>query len=326
MAFRDTFGRKVNYMRLSVTDRCNLRCSYCMPADGLPKLDHRDILSYEHLLKIAQSAVFLGIEKIRITGGEPLVRKGIVGFLRRVSKLPGLRELALTTNGILLEAMAQDLRDAGVSRLNISLDSLVPATFAHLTRCGDVHRVLKGIETAERVGLPIKINMVVMRGVNDAEIEDFAALTLEKPWSVRFIEYMPAVPNEKTPSLAVSGAEILERIARRHPFDPVSRDHLAGPARNFRIRGAAGSFGVITAMSNHFCGDCNRIRVTSTGTARSCLFSNHQIDLKPVLRNGQPGDLGRALRACIEGKGEKHSVSWQAPAELTDFAMVAVGG
>ncbi|MBE0599558.1 MAG: GTP 3',8-cyclase MoaA [Desulfuromonadales bacterium] len=326
MPLIDSFGRKVNYLRLSITDRCNLRCSYCMPSDGVAKLHHQDILSYEELFQIARAAVALGVEKIRVTGGEPLVRKGVVDFLRRLATLPGLRELALTTNGILLEKMASELRQAGVSRLNISLDSLQPETFARITRLGDVQQVVRGIEAAEAASLPIKINMVVMRGVNDAEITDFAALTLQRAHAVRFIEYMPAVPNPQTASLAFPGAEILARIGEHFRFEPIGKDRLAGPAKNYRIAGALGTLGIITPISNHFCGDCNRIRVTSTGRARSCLFSNHELDLRPLLQAGDAAGLRQALRACISSKGDMHSVSWQESGALENFAMVAVGG
>ncbi len=192
MQLTDSLGRRINYLRLSVTDRCNLRCRYCMPGAGVDFLPHEAILSYEELLSIARIAVSLGVEKIRVTGGEPLVRRGIVPFLARLAQLPGLRHLALTTNGLLLAEMAEGLREAGVQRLNISLDSLSPDTFAAVTRGGELDRVLEGLAAAEQAGfLSLKINMVVMRGVNDGEILDFAALTLEKPYSVRFIEYMP---------------------------------------------------------------------------------------------------------------------------------------
>src|SRR6266702_5461601 len=185
MELIDYYGRKINYLRLSVTDRCNMLCVYCMPANGIPLLAHDDILSYEALYSIAKTAVASGIEKIRVTGGEPLVRKGIIPFLTRLSSIPGLRQLVLTTNGLQLREMAESLRQAGVQRLNISLDSLRPEVFADITRGGDVHRVMAGIAAAERAGFPLKINMVVMRGINDQEILDFAALTLDRPLTIR---------------------------------------------------------------------------------------------------------------------------------------------
>ena len=194
----DTYGRKINYLRLSVTDRCNLRCRYCMPEDGIPLLPQGGILSYEELYLVARTAVSLGIEKIRVTGGEPLIRKGILDFLSRLAGIPGLRQLVLTTNGLLLNEMAGRLKTAGVQRLNISIDSLVPENFRRITRGGEVSRVLSGIAAAEAAGFPIKLNMVVMRGVNDHEVVDFAALTLDKPYAVRFIEFMPSGADART--------------------------------------------------------------------------------------------------------------------------------
>lgn len=321
----DPFGRRVNYLRLSVTDRCNLRCSYCMPSDGVSKLDHQEILSYEDLFRITAAAVSLGVEKVRVTGGEPLVRKGLVDFLRRIAALPRLKVLALTTNGLLLEEMTDELLAAGVTRLNISLDSLNPTTFATITRCGDLAKVLRGIEYAAQAGIPIKINMVVMRGVNDLEIEDFAALTFSHPYAVRFIEYMPTLTEAQSARLAVSGEEVLTRIAARYSLNPLPQDPLAGPARNFRLKGALGSVGIITPMSNHFCGNCNRIRVTSTGMARSCLFAPSSLDLKPLLATGDPIALQQALRSCIAGKSERHDISWQGETGA-GFSMAAIGG
>ena len=237
MELIDSFGRKINYLRLSVTDRCNMRCRYCMPAEGVAKLCHGDILNYEELYRIARSAVALGIEKIRVTGGEPLVRKGIIEFLARLAALPGLRQLVLTTNGLCLGEMAGDLRSAGVQRLNISLDSLRPDVFARITRGGDLSRVLAGIAAAERAGFPIKINTVVMRGINDAEIVEFASLVLDKPYTIRFIEYMPAIREPNWQSYLVSGQEIMTRIAEHFELSPVIKKDLAGPAREYRIRG-----------------------------------------------------------------------------------------
>ena len=325
MELTDTFGRTINYLRLSVTDRCNMRCVYCMPAEGIPLVAHDDILSYEELLLVARSAVAAGIEKIRVTGGEPLVRKGIIPFLEQLGAIPGLRQLVLTTNGLLLEEMAESLRQAGVQRLNISLDSLRPETFAAITRGGDVRRVMAGIAAAERAGFPLKINMVVMRGVNDQEILDFAALTLDRPLTIRFIEYMPAIRSDDWESRIVPGEAILDRITERFSFTPLDRDGLAGPARIFRIDGAAGSIGVITPVSGHFCGECNRIRVTAAGRARSCLFSDTGIDLKPLLDGGDEAGLAAALRAIVARKPRRHFLATEEE-QHTPFAMSAIGG
>jgi cyclic pyranopterin phosphate synthase len=322
----DGHGRKINYLRLSVTDRCNLRCRYCMPSDGVPLLPHGEILSYEELFLVARTAVSLGIEKIRVTGGEPLVRKGILAFLSRLAGIPGLRQLVLTTNGLLLEEMAEPLKHAGVQRLNISVDSLDPENFLRITRRGDMVRVLDGIAAAARAGFPIKLNMVVMRGVNDHEVVDFAALTLDKPYAVRFIEFMPSGAEEGDwRSLVVPGREILDRIAKRYPFEEISHGELAGPAKDFRIRGAAGTIGVITPVTGHFCRDCNRIRVTASGTARGCLFSRDELDLKPILREeGAPG-LEKALLGIVRFKPDRHRLGSDDSGKLP-LGMSRVGG
>jgi cyclic pyranopterin phosphate synthase len=326
MALIDSFGRKINYLRLSVTDRCNLRCIYCMPAEGVPKLRHEDILTYEELLLLADTAVRIGIEKIRVTGGEPLVRKGILGFLGRLSGISGLRQLVLTTNGMLLPEMAEGLRKAGVQRLNISLDSLRPETFARITRCGDLGRVLTGIRIAEEVGFPIKLNMVVMRGINDDEVVDFAGLTLVKPYTVRFIEYMPTMKDPDWRSLVVPGEEIMRRIAGVYRVQQLDReDYLSGPSRNYRIDGAAGAIGIITPVSCRFCGECNRIRVTSSGMAKGCLFDDAEYDLKTILRNGNQAALEEALREIVARKPAKGFIC-DADSVRKPFDMSKVGG
>ena len=325
MGLTDSFGRTINYLRLSVTDRCNMRCVYCMPAGGIPLISHREVLSYEEFLLIARAAVAAGIEKIRVTGGEPLVRKGIIRFLSQLSAIPGLRQLVLTTNGLLLDEMAESLREAGVQRLNVSLDSLGAGTFATITRGADVSRVLTGIEAAERAGFPIKINVVVMAGINDAEVLDFAALTLDRPWAVRFIEYMPAIRSDNWEALVVPGESILDRIGARFTLLPLERDNMAGPARLFRIAGSSGSIGVITAVSGHFCGECNRIRVTATGRVRSCLFSDAGLDLKPLLATGDEAGLAAALRTIVAAKPGRHFLA-TTEQQHTPFAMSAIGG
>ena len=321
----DTFGRKINYLRLSVTDRCNMRCTYCMPEGGVEKFQHQEVLSYEELHRIARAAVSLGVEKIRVTGGEPLVRKGIVPFLAGLSAIPGLKQLVLTSNGLLLEEMATDLRTAGVQRLNISLDSLDPARFRAITRVGELERVRAGIAAADRAGFPVKINMVVMRGVNDSEIEAIASLAIDRPYTVRFIEYMPSSREERWQSLVLSGRDILDRLSAKFQLALIDRAELAGPAKEYRIAGAAGTLGIITPVTGHFCADCNRIRVTSTGMAKSCLFSGDELDLKPFL-DGNRGDLLEdALRRIVVGKPGRHQMS-ALSASHTPFAMSAIGG
>lgn len=326
MEMIDGYGRRINYLRLSVTDRCNLRCRYCMPADGVAKLQHREVLSYEELYRMACGSVACGIRKIRITGGEPLVRKGLVPFLERLVGIPGLNELVLTTNGILLEELALPLRRAGVVRLNVSLDSLDPENFSRITRGGDLERVLAGIAAAERAGFPpVKINMVVMRGVNDHEILDFAELTRTKACTVRFIEYMPTLRDEDWDVQSMPGAEILQRIAQQHPLLPLVSGEMAGPARNFKIEGAAGAIGIITPVSGHFCESCNRIRMSASGQVRGCLFSNQSVNLKALLAYGDSGLLRQTLRRIVSEKPGQHQLAEEG-AQAASIAMSRIGG
>lgn len=327
MALVDSFGRRINYLRLSVTERCNLRCRYCMPEKPIPERNHRGILGYEELSRVARASVSLGVEKIRVTGGEPLYREGIVRFLEELSVLPGLKRLVVTTNGVLVGKMASALREAGVDSLNISLDSLRPEVFSRITRGGDLRSVLRGIAAAGDVGFPsVKINVVVMRGVNDAEIFDFARLSIERPYKVRFIEYMPTVPEPGWRSLVVPGEEIKERLSGRYAILPVARGDLMGPAREFKISGAAGTIGIITPISCGFCGDCNRIRVTAKGIAKGCLFESSGQDLTPFLGKGyDPAALMSALRGVVHRKPEKHGLSVH-DTEPRPFLMSQVGG
>ena len=322
---KDSFGRNINYLRLSITDRCNLRCRYCMPAAGIDQRQHEDILRYDEMLRIVAAATTLGIRKVRITGGEPLVRKGVVGFLQQLATLDGIDEIALTTNGVLLADYARALSDAGVNRLNISLDSLNPHTFNEITRGGELKRVLAGIDKAEQSGMKIKLNMVAMRGVNDHELLDFAALSQHHPWSVRFIEYMPTIREQQWQQRIISGADILVLLNKHYQLEPLTSDHFCGPARPYRIAGAAGTIGIITPMSEHFCGSCNRIRVTSTGQAKSCLMSNENIDLRPSLGVRQQTELIDALKKVICGKPEYHRLGSD-PDSTTPFSMASIGG
>jgi cyclic pyranopterin phosphate synthase len=320
----DNFGRSINYLRLSVTDRCNLRCSYCMPAHGIQKLDHKDVLNYEQLHRVARAAVGMGVEKIRITGGEPLVRKGIVDFLAELKRIPGLKKLVLTTNGVYLEEMAEGLRRAGVESINMSLDSLRPEVFARVTRGGDLNRVLSGLAAAERVGFEyLKINMVVMRGVNDRELFDFAALTLEKPINVRFIEYMPTLREKNWESMMVPGAELLSRLSERYDLQQVSSEALDGPARYYQIPGAAGKIGFITPISGHFCQKCNRLRVTSSGMLKSCLFDEGGVSLRDCLEHGTDADLLEMLRQVESRKQYRHAL---VDSSSDTYNMSQIGG
>ena len=327
MALVDPFGRRINYLRLSVTDRCNLRCRYCMPEKRTPERNRRGILGYEDLFRIARASVSLGVEKIRVIGGEPLHREGIVRFLEELSFIPGLKRLVVTTNGVLVGRMANALRAAGVDSLNISLDSLRPEVFSRITRGGDLRSVLRGIAAAGDAGFrSVKINVVVMRGVNDAEIFDFARISIERPYKVRFIEYMPTVPEPGWRSLVVPGEEIRDRLSDRYPILPVAREELMGPAREYKIGGAAGTIGIITPVSCGFCEDCNRIRVTAKGIAKGCLFESSGLDLTPFLGKAyDAASLMSALRGVVSRKPEKHRLT-DRNAEPTPFLMSQVGG
>lgn len=328
MHLTDSYGRKINYLRLSVTDRCNMRCRYCMPAEGVHSRRHEDILRYEDILRIAEAAVAIGIEKVRVTGGEPLVRSGISDFLQQLSSIPGLKFLALTTNGQLLPEMAVDLKASGVQRLNISLDSLQADRFSEITRGGDLKKVINGIECAIKAGFPPpKVNMVVMRGVNDDELFDFAELTKSRGVSVRFIEYMPAVADSKWTDMTVPGQELLDRLESRYRLEQVDKGAYAGPSRDFRIPGASGTIGIITAISGHFCSECNRIRVTSDGRVKGCLFNDTSLDLKPVLAAGDYTQLKEALLSMVMNKPKQHEISCSERAyKHSNFAMSGIGG
>lgn len=325
---QDHYGRSIEYLRLSITDRCNLRCRYCMPEDGVAPLAHGDILSYEELLRVAAGCVALGIRKIRVTGGEPLVRRGVVDFIAQLATLAGEPEVTLTTNGVLLAEMAAALKAAGLKRVNVSLDTLRPERFAALTRRAGLDRVFAGIAAAEAAGLePIKINVIPLRGVNDDELADFARLTFAHPWEVRFIEFMPISPDlEYGSSGGVPMPEVERQLQALGPLQPLPRRQAAGPARLFRLPGARGNLGLISSVSGHFCPECNRLRVTSDGRVRGCLFGNQELDLKPVLRGG--GDdaaLTGLLRAAVCSKPEKHgigSAGFKAPSRR----MHGIGG
>ena len=310
---RDNFKRAIDYMRVSVTDRCNLRCIYCMPPDGLIPIRHKEILRYEEIVSVLKIAVDIGVRKIRITGGEPLVRNNIPYLIKLIKNIEGVKDLSLTTNGIMLEQYADLLSEAGLDRVNISLDSLKPERYGEITRGGDIEAVLKGIEAAEKAGLdPIKINMVPIRGINDDEIVDFARMTLKFPYQVRFIEFMPFVmPDIWSPERFIPAEEIRAVVESIGPLAPVKL-RKSGPARYFSLDGAAGVLGFISPLSNHFCGECNRLRLTADGKLRPCLFSETEIDLKSALRSDAPdAEIERLIRLSIDVKPEGHNMRIQ---------------
>jgi cyclic pyranopterin phosphate synthase len=324
----DRFGRRLNYLRLSVTDRCNLRCRYCMPEAGVAPLDHAEVLSYEEMLRLARIACELGVQKIRVTGGEPLVRRGIVDFIGQLSRLPQNPEIVLTTNGLRLKELAGPLKQAGLRRVNVSLDTLRPERFRQITRREGLEEVLEGLQAATAVGLgPVKINMVPILGVNDDEIVAFARMTLEHPWEVRFIEFMPISSDlDYAPEQRMPVAAMLKKLATLGPLSEEPRSASAGPARLFRLPGAQASLGIIPAVSNHFCDECNRLRITSNGKIRPCLFSAEEVDLKPLLRGGGSDEqLAGLFLGAADAKPEGHQLDTQ-PAGPGDKRMQEIGG
>ena len=283
----DSFRRKITYFRVSITDRCNYRCIYCQSEKQFEFIPHQEILRYEEIVEIVEEAVKLGITKVRITGGEPLAREGITDFIRQLREINKLEDISLTTNGFFLPEYAKKLKDAGLTRVNISLDSLQEGKYNRITRGGSWEKVLKGIDSALKADLlPIKINTVLIRGVNDDEVEDFVKLTLERPLNVRFIEFMPSGEESKDNyrDKFISALEIKESLAEKYSFRPVDINSGNGPANYYKIKGAKGTIGFITALSQHFCSSCNRIRLTSNGKLRPCLFSNKEINIKRAIR------------------------------------------
>lgn len=281
----DAFGRRIHYLRISITDRCNFRCTYCMPRTGVKWIPPRELLTYEEIIRFVEASVSLGVDKVRVTGGEPLVRDGVVSLVSAIASIPGIRDLAMTTNGSLLSKFAHDLKRAGLKRLNISLDTLKPEKFAKLCHRNQFEQVLEGIETADNVGFqPIKINMVVMKGFNESEIGDFARLTLEKPYQIRFIEYMPFNPTQR--NLLVATDEMKEILADEGFPVLLPEPSGDGPAQIYKLPGAQGTIGFISPITRHFCSSCNRIRLTADGSLKPCLLANAEYDIKALLRKG----------------------------------------
>lgn len=328
----DPFHRQITYLRVSITDRCNLHCTYCTPVEGIDWVDREEILRYEEIIQIVTVAARRGLRKVRVTGGEPLVRRGVVDFIRMLGGVPGLEDIALTTNGVLLKELAGPLKKAGVHRINVSLDSLQPEKFARIVRGGkeQFRRVWEGIEEADRIGYaPLKINCVLQMGVNDDEVVDFARLTLKRPWHIRFIEYMPCSSWEDWRSKYMPVDEIRERIGRElGPLLPLNgrNEEGAGPADNCQIEGALGVVGFITAVSHDFCGTCNRIRLTADGKIRPCLFNEIAVDLKEALRRGcSDEEIDALLDTVMSVKPEYHELDLR-PQDKMLKAMVNIGG
>lgn len=301
---KDLLGREVSYLRISVTDRCNLRCRYCMPEEGVAPKKHEDILSYEQILHFAKACVLLGINKVRITGGEPLVRKGIIEFASRLNKIGGIDEVNLTTNGALLPQYAKGLKKAGINNINIGLNTLRSDRYRHITRRGDIDDVLYGIDAALNEGFDrVKINVVMMRGFNDDEAMDFVDLTKKRPLVVRFIELMPIAQAGNYPEMYISSREIRDKI---HGLEKVGKALGNGPAKYYNIPGYEGFIGFISAASERFCCDCNRIRLTADGKLMTCLHSGQEFDIKGIIDNFDTVNLANEITHILESKPEGH--------------------
>lgn len=314
----DRFGRVHDYLRISVTDRCNLRCLYCMPEEGMEFTESENLLSYDQIVEVVEAGAELGISKLRITGGEPLIRPGLDGLIKRLSAIPGIRDIALTTNGVFLAKQAEALRAAGLNRVNISLDTLDPARFRFIARSGDLKRVMEGIEAAAAVGFdPIKLNCVLLKEVNEDEIASFLKLAYEQPLHVRFIEYMPighADENWKKHYLPLS--RVLE-VAEKEGYD-INRGpnvHGNGPSDDWQMEGGRGSFGLIHPISDHFCSNCNRLRLTADGSIKPCLYWVDELNVKDAF--GNPDAMKKLLFRAMDIKPENHEMA----AKLADGAL-----
>ncbi|GAC1540739.1 MAG: GTP 3',8-cyclase MoaA [Vulcanimicrobiaceae bacterium] len=305
----DAFARPITYLRISVTDRCNLRCTYCMPEAGLPWIAKSEILSFEEIERVVAAAASVGVRSIRLTGGEPLVRRDLASLVRRLAAIDGIDDIALSTNGLLLAEQCDELVAAGLRRVNVSLDTLREERFVAIARRPGLERVVAGIDAALAAGLaPLKINCVVMRGQNDDELVDFANLTRERAVFVRFIEMMPVVENADAQRDAyVSATEMLDRIGAHGALLPTSGPGGNGPARYFAFAGAPGAVGVISPLSHDYCETCNRVRLTADGRLRLCLFGDYEIDLRTPVRNGaSTDDLAALFRGGMLIKPERH--------------------
>jgi len=318
---KDRFGRNIEYLRVSVTDRCNLRCMYCMPEEGIKnKKKHSEIMTLEELYEVIEVFAQLGVRKIRITGGEPLVRYGITSLIEKIARLEQINEITMTTNGLELKKYAKELKKAGLIRVNISLDTLKADKYKEITRFGSIHDVLEGIKEAKEVGLlPIKINTVLIGGFNDDEIEDFVELTREEDIQVRFIELMPigqvaGWAREKF----VSNDIVLERIPE---LIPVGVEDKSSPAKYYKLPDGKGKVGLINPISHNFCSNCNRIRLTADGKLKPCLHSNKEVDILQSMRKGE--NIKELIQNTILEKPSSHNLD---KGDSIERNMVQIGG
>ena len=323
----DKYNRHLNYLRISITDRCNLQCMYCMPPGFIPRLPHNEILRYEEIIRIIKVGISLGISKVRITGGEPLVRKGVYDFLERLSGMDGLRDIALTTNAVSLKNNIEKIKAARIKRINISLDTLSRNKYKEISGYDMFDQVWEGIELAHKNGFdPIKLNMVALSGINDDELVDFARLSFSYPFHIRFIEYMPIGKSRMKYGPLLLVPEIKNRISTIGKLIPVKNNINDGPAERYKFEGARGEIGFIGALSHHFCNRCNRLRLTASGQLRPCLLSDHHEDLKSPLRKGcSDEELADIFLAAIRHKPSDHNLSISNPSEVLS-QMSSIGG
>ncbi|MBT8368519.1 MAG: GTP 3',8-cyclase MoaA [Deltaproteobacteria bacterium] len=323
----DPCNRHLNYLRISITDRCNLKCIYCVPRDQITRLSHDDILTYEEILRLVKIGVGLGIIKARVTGGEPLVRKGVYGFLSELSRISGLSDISLTTNGVALKDNLIKIKSAGIKRVNISLDTLQRKKFERITGLDLFDQVWQGIEKAREMGFhPIKLNIVALNGVNDDELKDMALLSFNNPFHIRFIEYMPIGDSQMGNGPLLLAPEIKKRISELGQLIPVRRSINDGPAQRYRFEGALGEIGFIHALSHHFCDRCNRLRLTASGQLRPCLLSDHHEDIKGPLREGSSDDeLAEIFFKAVRHKPSDHNLAIGNPSRVCG-QMRAIGG
>jgi GTP 3',8-cyclase len=325
ITLRDSFGRSIEYLRISVTDRCNFRCLYCMPLAGLEWLPKAEILSYEEIARVVSELAPLGLRRLRITGGEPTLRPDLGRLISMLRDVPEIEDISLSTNGVRLPELASELKKAGLDRVNMSADSLRSDRIKAISRRNTEFDPVRAALAAEDVGLaPIKLNVVVMRGINDDEVSDFARLTIEHPWHVRFIELMPVGEmRELTWDHVVPTDEILRSLGSVGDLETTAGPSRGnGPARYYRFAGAAGTIGVITPMSHTYCGSCNRVRLTADGRLRTCLFGDDEVDLRTPLRSGLP--LEPFFRRALETKPKEHHLLQMAVGGLR--ALSQVGG
>ena len=318
----DNFGRQITYLRISVTDRCNLRCVYCMPESGVSLLNHNEVISYEDILRLVNILSNHGVNKIRITGGEPLVRKGLTGLIENIARIEGIEDISMTTNGILLEKYASELYNAGLKRINISLDSLKEERFCRITRTGSLKDVLAGIKLAKKTGFnPVKINTVLIRGINDDEIIDFVNFAKEFELNLRFIEYMPiggniaeAVLSKETEEKIMSEFDDFRPIKGNPAETPPSGKEVVygGVSRSFGFKDGKAVIGFISPLSGHFCGDCNRLRLTASGNLRLCLFYDNEYNIKNILRQNDDEAVFKKIEDIIKLKRFKHNFNEKA--------------